>query len=211
MSVMTGRFWAGVWAMVLAGGLMVPSSGMAAEAEAKVGEAAPDFELADVVTGETRSLADYRGEKIVVVTFQSVKCPWNWMRPEAGYERVLSPMAEEYADRGVQFLSINSNQSESIETLKSYQEKHQLAYPILKDPGNEVADLYGARTTPHFYVIDQDGVMRYIGGYEAPPSNPKMCGEMDTAYLRPVLDALLAGEELPVTETKSIGCAIDRE
>lgn len=205
-----GHGWAGVLTAAVLGAANLGIARGAAAAEARVGEAAPPISLRDVATGETRSLADYRGEKIVVVTFQSVDCPWNRMRPGAGYERVLAPMAQKYAGRGVQFLAINSNDSESVETIKAYQAEHSLPYPILKDPGHRVADAYGAKTTPHFFVIDRQGVLRYMGGFEQSPPNPDKCGEMDKAYLAPVLDALLAGEEPPVTQTKSIGCAIER-
>jgi len=175
----------------------------------EIGEPAPAFELKDVSTGQTHALSDFEG-KIVVLTFQSISCPWNFMRESAGYERVFAPMAKNYADDDVVFLAINSNVTESVDELRSYQAKHNLPYPILKDPGHEIADKYAAATTPHVYVIDKDGVLRYRGGVEKVPGSPEQCGEMEEQYLGPVLDALIEGEQLPYTATRSKGCAIRR-
>ncbi len=176
----------------------------------KVGEEAPGFALKDVRTGEEVSLADFRGKKTVVLTFQSLACPWNYMRENAGYERVLFPLSEEMASKDVVFLSINSNYDETVEVLKGYVEKHNMPYPLLKDPGNEVADAYGAQTTPHFYIIDKEGVLRYQGGYEQTPTNPEACGNMDEQYLVPAINAVLSGEEPEQTVTRSKGCTIKR-
>jgi peroxiredoxin len=175
---------------------------------AELGEAAPGFELKDL-QGQTHKLADFK-DKIVVLRFQSMHCPWDRMRPSGGYERMLSPMAKEYAGKDVVFLGINSNKNESVEKLKAYAEKHEIPYPILKDPGNKVADMYGARTTPHMFVIDREGKLRYRGGIEENPPTPEDCGKMDEQYLRPVLDALISGNEVPYSDKPSKGCSIKR-
>lgn len=199
------------FAAVLALLLAMPTMSVAAEkTTAQVGEMAPDFELPVVGSDERIKLSDFRGEKIVVFTFQSTQCPWNYMRENAGYERVLYPMAQEYAQKDVVFLALNPNNNESVESLESYIQKHQMPYPLLKDQDHKVADLYGAKTTPHFFVIDKEGVLRYKGGFEAVPGNPEQAGHMEEQYLRPVLDALINGSDLPYTETVSKGCAIKR-
>ena len=177
-------------------------------AEAKVGEPAPDFELTSVSDGKTYKLSEVQGP--VVLIWQSKQCPWDFMRPEAGYQRMLSPLASEYAAKGVTFLAINSNKGESADDLKSYHAQHSIPYPILKDPGNQVADAYGAKTTPHIFIRDAAGNLVYKGGIEKAPSDPAACGTQDEQYLKPVLDALLAGQELPFTETVSKGCSVKR-
>ncbi|QDU70822.1 redoxin domain-containing protein [Mucisphaera calidilacus] len=180
-----------------------------ATAEPVVGKAAPQFELKDVSTGEMVSLYDHQ-DQIVVVVFQSINCPWDRMREDGGYQRYLSPLAEKYAEKNVTFIAINSNKTESADQVASYHSQHNMPYPILKDPENKVADKYGARTTPHIYVIDGDGMLRYMGGIEKAPLSPEQCGEMDENYLVPVLNALIAGEEVPYTKTRSKGCSIKR-
>lgn len=180
------------------------------ETKLKIGEAAPDFSLTDVKTGETVSLSDFKGQKTVVITFQSVTCPWNFVRESAGYERVLLPLATEMASKDVVFLAINSNSNEPAEKLKTYVEEHNMTYPILKDPGNQVADAYGAQTTPHFFVVDTNGVLRYQGGFERAPQKPEDAGQIDEAYLVPAINAILDGKDPEHTVTKSKGCAIKR-
>jgi len=177
---------------------------------AKVGQPAPQFTLTDVRTGEEVSLSDY-SDKLVIVTWQSINCPWDKMRDSGGYQRVLAPLAKEWESNDVQFLAINSNKTESMEQVASYAEEHNIPYPILKDPGNTIADVYNAQTTPHFYVISKgEQELLYKGGYEQVPTSPEMCGEMDENYLKPVVNAALNGSPVPMTETKSKGCTIKR-
>jgi len=176
-----------------------------------IGEPAPQFSLDDVATGETINLADY-ADKVVVVTFQSINCPWNKMRESGGYERYLAPLSQQFADQGVVFLAINSNYNESIEEIGSYHAEHAIPYPILKDHDNIIADAYNAKTTPHVYVIaaDEAQTLLYMGGVEQIPTSPEVASQMDEQYLEPVLNAVLAGEELPYTKTASKGCGIKR-
>ena len=176
-----------------------------------IGDPSPAFSLDDVATGETHNLADYQG-KVVVLTYQSINCPWNFKRESAGYERYLAPLSQRYADRGVVFLAINSNRNESIEEIASYHEENAIPYPILKDPDNIVADAYNARTTPHIYIIaaDEAQTLLYMGGIEQIPTRFEEASQMDEQYLEPVLNAVLAGEELPYTKTSSTGCGIQR-
>lgn len=183
----------------------------AADAPA-IGKAAPDFNLKDL-GGKDVKLADFKG-KIVVLQFQSMNCPW-----DKGYQPILDKMAQGYhkhdadgKDAGkVVFLAINANQSESADALKKYHESVKMAYPILKDPGNKVADAYHAATTPHIYVIDEKGVLRYKGGVEKAPASEGEIGKSKEQYLGPVLEALTQGKEPPFTSTKSHGCSIKRE
>ena len=200
-----------------------------ARTDPAIGEAAPQFELTDVF-GNTHKLADYKG-KIVVLQFQSIHCPWDKYTETTGYTRVMKTFVPkygtvlEYADDPaaasdsestsekpqVVFLAINSNHNESAEQVRTYAEKVKFPYPILKDPGNRIADAYNAQTTPHFYVIDEDQVLRYMGGFEQVPGSPTDCGNMEEKYLGPVIDAVLADEDVPYTKTTSKGCTIKRQ
>jgi len=171
----------------------------------QIGEAAPAFTLKDV-QGNTHSLSDFEGD-IVVLHFQQVSCPW-----EEAYQPYFNDLAQQYGggDPSVQFLAINSNSTESVQQLKRNKRERPVAYPILKDPGNKVADKYAARVTPHIYVIDEEGTLRYRGGVEALPPSPNKATKMDQQYLEPVLDALVQGSEVPYEVTKAKGCGIKR-
>ena len=70
--------------------------------------------------------------------------------------------------------------------------------------------MFGATTTPHIFVIDEEGTLVYRGGIEKAPSSPSQCGQMKQQYLEPVLTALVADQPLPYTDTKSKGCSIKR-
>ncbi|MEM6553760.1 MAG: redoxin domain-containing protein [Planctomycetota bacterium] len=176
---------------------------------AQLGQAAPTFTLDAVRTGESVSLDQFADQNVVLI-WQSIHCPWDKMREDGGYQRVLSPLAEKYQDQGIVFLAINSNKKETVEQIAAYATKHDIPYPILKDPGNLVADLYLAKTTPHIFIKGKDGTLVYKGGIEEVPTSPGKCGEMDEQFLVPVLDALVAGESLPYTSTQSKGCSIKR-
>lgn len=185
--------------------------------EAPVGKPAPAFELQGS-DGKTHKLADYQG-KIVVVVFHSLRCPW-----AVAYDPVLAKIASGYTTSAgkerskeagktteVVFLGINSNKSESMDEIKAANSKSPLPFVVLKDPGNKIADAYGARTTPHTYVIDQSGALRYVGGIEKAPSSPDGVGKSSEQYLGPVLAALVQGKEPPFTKTAAIGCTIKRQ
>lgn len=181
----------------------------AAENAATIGNTAPAFILPDAATGDNVSLIDHKG-KVVVLMFHSINCPFYKMHEQKGYDRVFVPMVDSYKGKDVVFLGVNANKSESIEEIKTYIEKHSINYTVVKDEGNKIADAYGAKVTPHVMVIDQEGKLRYRGGVEKLSGGPAGCGQSDTQYLGPVIDALLEGSEPPYTETKASGCSIKR-
>lgn len=178
--------------------------------KAALNQPAPDFKLKDVQTGEAWTLSENTDGKITVLVFQSINCPWDRMRKDGGYQRYLTPLADEYADEDVQFIAINSNVTESDADVKAYADKHDIGYPILRDEENKVADMYNAKTTPHIFIINESGELVYQGGVEKAPSAPSQCGQMDEKYLEPVLEAMINDKPLPYTDTRSKGCGIKR-
>jgi peroxiredoxin len=170
-----------------------------------VGESAPSFQLQDL-EGKSHSLSDFKGQ-LVVLHFQQIGCPW-----EKNYQSYLNDLSKQYSDgdQKVQFLAINSNKNDSVSELKKTKSERPVAYPILKDPGNEVADKYGAKVTPHIYVIDKEGTLRYRGGLEEVPPSPGKATTMDQQYLKPTLEAVLAGNSVPKKVTTAKGCGIKR-
>ena len=168
-----------------------------------IGKAAPSFTLPSV-DGKSHSLSDFEG-KTVVLHFQSCKCPW-----DVAYQDQFNELAKKYQDQDVVFLGINSNKNEDAEMITGYAEKSDIPYTILKDAGNKVADAYHAKTTPHMYIIDGEGVLRYAGGVEAVPGAIKDVSNMDTQYLAPAIEAIMNGETPEKSVTKSKGCSIKR-
>ncbi|HEV2664894.1 MAG TPA: redoxin domain-containing protein [Blastocatellia bacterium] len=185
--------------ILIGAGLFTSFIGRPAPTQPTVGQAAPDFTLADL-SGKTHSLKDYRG-KTVVVSFISARCPIS-----NAYKDRIRAIADEYAKRGVAFLGVNSNADESLEEMRAYAAKNNLDFTILKDKGNVVADAYAAERTPKVYVIDGEGVLRYQGRIDN-SQNPMMVKRGD---LREALSELLAGKPISVAETKALGCLIKR-
>ena len=164
-----------------------------------IGTAAPDFTLKDV-SGKTHSLAMYRG-KTVVVAFFSTQCPI----VNAYHARIRS-LAADFQQRGVVLLGVYSNGNESLAAVKIKAAEQKFSFPVLRDDGNTVADLFNAQSTPEMFVIDGEGRLRYHGRIDNSPE-PSRVKRND---LREALEEVLAGKEVSVTETRAFGCQLKR-
>ena len=166
-----------------------------------VGDRAPAFTLPDT-EGAEHSL-DGGGPAIVVV-FTCNHCPYAL----AWHDRILS-VARDYAQRGVRFLAINSNDADryprdSLEAMRERVRSEDWPLPYLHDESQEVAHDYGARTTPDVFVVDADGVLRYRGAPDSDYGDPSQ----NAAWLRAALDAVLEGRAPDPAETEPVGCSI---
>ena len=170
-----------------------------AAAASLLGARAPDFKLVDL-DGGVQSLSDYQG-RITVVSFLATKCPISNQ-----YTARIRTLAEDFANKGVAFLAINSNSDESIGMIRAHAEKNGFEFPILKDENSAVADLYGAVRTPEVYVVDSKGILRYHGRID----NSRVAAGVRRSDLREAVNELLAGKDVSVSETKSFGCLIVR-
>jgi peroxiredoxin len=169
----------------------------------KVGAVAPDFTLPPAAGGAPVALKDLLARsKAVVVIFDATKCPY-----ALGYKERVASMGKEYAGKGVTFVTINSNKTEPAVEVAEDARKNGFAFPVLKDEGNKVADLYAAQKTPEIYVLDPKGTLLYRGRIDETHEDPKNVKSPD---LRNTLEAILAGKPVPATETKAFGCSIKR-
>jgi peroxiredoxin len=167
-----------------------------------IGAAAPAFELKSV-DGKPFSLADAeKSNAYVVLMFIATQCPYS-----NGYNERMRDMAAAYAKKGVFFVGINSNNTESVEETAAHAKQHGFGFPVLKDPGNKVADLYDARRTPEVYVVGKDGKLLYHGRID---DNSNDASKVSSPDLKNALDALLAGQPVAKAETKAFGCTIKR-
>jgi peroxiredoxin len=167
-----------------------------------IGEPAPSFELPDT-EGASWPL-DGAGAQATVVVFTCNHCPYAL----AWHERIADA-ARDYADRGVRFLAINSNDSDryprdSLEAMRERVRQESWPMPYLHDATQEVARAYDAKTTPDVFVIDASGTLRYRG---APDSDHDDPGQR-AVWLRDALDAVLDGREPELAETRPVGCSI---
>ncbi len=118
--------------------------------------------------------------------------------------------ARDYADRGVAFFAVNSNDAERYprDSLEAMRERVEAdggwPFPYLHDASQEAARAWNAQTTPHVYVLDADGVVRYEGAPDADHQDPSQ----GAAWLRDALDAILEGREPELAATNPVGCSI---
>ena len=167
-----------------------------------IGSAAPTFSLT-TLDGKPFSLADAtKANSLVVLIFISTECPYS-----NAYNDRMRDMAAVYAKKGVQFVGINSNKTESVQDAVAHAKKHGHTFTIVKDAGNKVADLYDARHTPEVYIVDKDGKLRYHGRID---ENYEDAAKVSSPDLKNALDALLAGQSVAKAETKAFGCSIKR-
>ena len=168
-----------------------------------IGDSAPDFQLPDTAGG-TWSLSDGDGSPATVVVFTCNHCPYAL----AWHDRIADA-ARDYAERGVRFRAVNPNDSnrypgDSFEAMKERVASEDWPMPYLRDETQEVAQAYGAKTTPDVFVVDADGRLRYRGAPDGDYDDPSRRAE----WLRSALDAVLAGEDPASPETKPVGCSI---
>lgn len=169
-----------------------------------LGATAPDFTLTDL-TGKSHHLAAYKGKaKAVVLVWMSSVCPGG-----RAYEQRVESVYKEFQGKGVVFLTINSQKDETPDSIRKHQRASKLTFAVLKDPHNQVADLYGAVAVPEAFVFDGGLKLRYHGAID----NSKQVSKVDPEkrYLRNAVAAVLAGQTPSPSETRPAGCAIDRE
>lgn len=197
------------FAVALLGCGAADADAVAAAATAKVGQPAPAIELLDS-TGKTRSLADFAG-KTVVLEWTNHECPF--VRKHYGSGNMQSQQRAATAD-SVVWLSINSsargNQGHvdgpAAESIRSKAGAAQTAY--LLDPTGAAGRAYGAKTTPHMYIIDPKGVLRYAGGIDSIPSADTDDIAKATQYVPQALAELAAGKPVSVAVTRPYGCSV---
>lgn len=172
-----------------------------------LGSTAPDFQLPST-DGRSCSLATFADARILVIFFTCNHCPY-----VIGSDEVTRATAEKFADRGVHFVAINSNSSNTYaedDYAHMVTRMVELKFPwiYLRDKSQEVALAYGALRTPHFYVFDQDRKLVYSGrGVD----NPRDVSKMTVNDLERVLDEVTSGKPVTVPLTNPIGCNVKWE
>jgi peroxiredoxin len=177
-----------------------------------VGQSAPDFTLRDT-SGKAVKLRDFRG-KHVVLEWTNPGCPY----VRKHYDSGNMPATQKGAvDKGVVWLAINSTAKSSDEYLEPAKlmawQNERKARPTatLMDEEGVAGKAYGARTTPHMYIVDPQGRLIYAGGIDSiPSSNPADIKEA-VNYVRQGLDEALAGKPLTAAVTRPYGCSVKYE
>ncbi|SPE54494.1 Alkyl hydroperoxide reductase/ Thiol specific antioxidant/ Mal allergen [Verrucomicrobia bacterium] len=181
----------------------------AALAAADVGKPAPEFTGTDI-NGQTHKLSDYKG-KIVILESYNQGCPYCHNHYRSG---AMQDLQKELTSKGVVWLIVDSVGARNPGHLspeaarKQWADSKINATAWLDDGSGEIGRAYGMRTTPHMFVIDQNGELAYQGAID---DRPESDGDPRTAkhnYVREAVQQLLAGEKVTVTQTKSYGCGV---
>jgi peroxiredoxin len=163
-----------------------------------------DFELTDTA-GRKVALADFRDKQAVVVVFTGTQCPIAQF-----YAVRLCEMQRELAPLGVQFLAVFSNAQDSADDVARYAQERKLPFPALSDPGQKVADRFGAKRTPEAFLLDANGVVRYRGQIDDRYGVGADRGGPTRNDLQEAIAELLAGKAVRVPCTRVAGCIIGR-
>lgn len=169
---------------------------------AKVGEAAPAFTLKDA-DGKDWSLADAKG-KVVVLEWINPECPvCEGVMKDGTVAATVKGCREQFGD--VVYVAINSSASRpsSFDKTAAYMKDNKMDIPALFDRDGKVGKSYGARTTPHCYVIDAKGVLVYKGAI-----NNSNDGDGKTNYVVQAVTQLKKGEAVAPSETRPFGCGV---
>lgn len=182
----------------------VAALGMSGLASAAVenGKPAPDFTLT-AHDGKTYKLSDLK-EKIVVLEWFDEKCPF--VVKHYAKDTTMRDLAKKYGEHGVVWLAINSSHYATQEYLAESAKKWKIQYPILNDASGEVGRLYGARTTPHMFIINK-GTLVYQGGIDDNPTG-RVANEETVNYVAKAMDQFLAGETITEPQTRPYGCTV---
>jgi peroxiredoxin len=189
---------------VLLTGMALAVNALAVE----IGKAAPDFTATDI-NGKTVKLSDYKG-KIVVLESYNSDCPFCNNHYKTG---AMQGLQSDLAAKGVVWLIVNSvnpkhpSYRTPEQAKKEMVDKKIIATAWIDDSSGAVGNLYGMKTTPDMFVIDQNGVLVYAGAIDNKP-DPVHDPKTARNYVREAVEALLAGKPIEISQTKPYGCSV---
>lgn len=179
-----------------------------AHAAASLGQPAPDFTLQDT-SGKPVKLSQFKG-KPVVLEWLNPGCPF----VRKHYQGNFQALQKDFTQRGVVWLAINSTRDDSPDYLSPpqlarwMQDKGASPSATLMDEDGKVGTLFGARVTPHMYIVNAQGLLVYAGAIDSVPSARVADIEKATNYIRQGLGELLAGKPVSVPTSQAYGCSI---
>jgi peroxiredoxin len=166
----------------------------------EVGSTTGNFALPDL-DGNVQTLQRLKGRNGTVVIFLSAQCP-----VVKAYKDRINQIAAESGAKGINFIGINSNATESLKWVKSNTSKFDYRFPILIDKNNKLADSLDARTAPEVFFIDRDNTLLYRGAID----NDYTGRNVTESLLTSAYDASLAGRSIEKTTAPPFGCSIRR-
>ncbi|HEU0067818.1 MAG TPA: redoxin domain-containing protein, partial [Nitrospiraceae bacterium] len=196
------RMLSGASLLLLAG--MTLSWAVETPRPVEIGQPVGSFELSDF-RGKAWKLADFESQDVLVVAFLGTECPL-----ANQYGGRLVALAQKYTGQPVGIIAIDANQQDSLTELAHFARVHKIEFPLLKDPGNRVADQFGAERTPEVFVLDRERHVRYHGRIDDQFTYGIQRPRAEHEYLREAIDDLLAGREVKIATTDLVGSHIGR-
>jgi len=193
----------------IAGALALSVIALGTSADAVIGSSAPAFSLQDS-TGRTQSLSQYAG-KWVVLEWVNYECPFVGKHYSSGN---MQSLQKEYTGKGVVWLSVNSSApgkqgNYSPDVIQARSTKQGAAFSAyLLDPTGAMGRAYGAKTTPHMYVISPQGKVVYAGGIDDRASTDVADIAGSRNFVRAALDEAMAGRPVTTTTSAPYGCSV---
>ena len=189
---------------VLAAVLLLAAS---AHAAPELGKPAPDFTVNDQ-NGKPVKLSDAKG-KVVVLEWYNKGCPFVKKHYGSGN---MQGLQKKYGKKGVVWYSVISSKPGKEGHLDQAAAKAELKTispkAILNDEAGDVGRLYGAKTTPHMFVVDKKGVLVYAGGIDDKPSADPKDIKSSKNFVASALDEVLAGKPVTAASSTPYGCSV---
>lgn len=178
-------------------------------ADAVPGEKAPAFEVKDA-NGKTQKLSDYKGKWLVLEWFNK-ECPY--VKKHYGSQN-MQKLQKTYADKGVAWLTVNSSApgkqgyADGKQALKDAKQRDAHPTALLLDPSGTMGKAYGAKTTPHMFVINPEQVVVYAGAIDNNDSADPATIATSKNYVAAALDSGLAGKPVETASSRPYGCGV---
>ncbi|MEG0850510.1 thioredoxin family protein [Flavobacterium plurextorum] len=193
--------------------LMLAFSAFLAQAQTttlKAGDTAPDFKLKNVDNKDV-SFASFPKAKGYIVVFTCNTCPY-----AVGYEQRIIDLDKKFKPQGYPVIAINPNDPEAskadtFDKMQDLAKEKKYPFPYLLDPGQKITDEYGAKRTPHIFIVSKTAkgnVVEYVGAIDNDPEGTKAD---KVKYAEDVIAALKSNQKPAVTQTKEIGCTVKRK
>jgi peroxiredoxin len=164
---------------------------------------APDFTLS-TFDGKPVKLSDYRG-KTVVLEWMNTECPFSMYHYAT--KPTMVELAKKYMNQNVVWLTINSTSHTTPQANLSFAKQYKIQSPILDDRSGKVGKAYGAKTTPHIFIVNARGNIVYDGAIDNAPVG-KVEGDEYVNYVDKALSEIIGGKSVSISKTKSYGCSV---
>ncbi len=187
--------------------LMLIAMSLNAQKGYDIGDTATDFKLENI-DNTFVSLSDFENAKGFIVIFTCNTCPY-----AVAYEDRIEELNKKYAPKGYPVIAVMPNNTDikpgdSLEAMKERAKERGFTFPYLIDKNQDIFPQYGAKKTPHVYVLAKENnrnIVKYIGAID---DNYKDASLVKTKYVEDAVNALLSNQNIPNTKTRAIGCSI---